>query len=192
MGSGENIIKSWISANQFLTTPRNGPSSIHSSAWNGNIETLKLAIVTGDEINLMDGGGWTPLHLAVWNMHHMTVLILLKEFAADANTPNNNGWTATHLAAWNDDLLSLKWLLNAGADLTKCDIDGRSPIHWAAENESLLVMDVLLNAGCDPHKPDKHGRSALDLAEKTWGRAKFGILKFVTQRLKRARKRSRD
>ena len=79
--------------------------------------------MTGEEVAQRDGDGWTPLHLAVWNMHYMTTIVLLESLAAEVNTANNNGWTAAHLAAWNDDLASLKLLIKAGADLNMCDMD---------------------------------------------------------------------
>ena len=79
--------------------------SLHKAAEKGDIETVKLLIQKGAEINLKNKDGWvyfkiiknyiniikqTPLHIAVYN-GHIEIVKLLIEKGCDINLKDNEG-----------------------------------------------------------------------------------------------------
>ena len=53
----------------------------------------------------------------------------------------------------------MKLLIDAGADVDKCNVDyGTPPLHLAAENGNAMITMLLIKAGAEVNLADPHGR----------------------------------
>lgn len=136
-------IKAWLSANASFVGGKEEMLTLHSAAWKGDLQSLKKYVDLRLPNPVLDTQEYTALHLAVWNMHHEAVKLLLdspiqiraSEVPApmvDSRAPK--GETPLHLAVWNHDIEMVKILLQAGAKTFVSDVEGRSVMHWAAAN----------------------------------------------------------
>ncbi len=69
-------------------------------------------------------------------------------------------------AALRGDDDAVKILLQAGADITLQDSEGRTALHAALQSPSLRCVELLLMAGSSVHTRDKYGDTAIQIA--TW------------------------
>jgi ankyrin repeat protein len=79
---------------------------------------------------------------------------------------SDDGFTALHLASFFGHPLSVRRLLDAGADpsaVSRNDM-GVQPLHSAAAANSVEVCALLLHAGADPNATQKSGHTAMDEA----------------------------
>ncbi len=86
-------------------------------------------------------------------------------------------WSLLHTAVCSDQVDTLGWLVELGADPSARDIRGRTPLHCAVdaaykrvhewgENLDLGVVRELLLLGADPHAHDNRGNTPRDLVRK--------------------------
>ena len=77
----------------------------------GNLEGLRAALASGQDINSYDGAGWTGLMRALWQGHNSVVELLLSQPSLDVNASNNYGITALHWASASNNVTGLRLLL---------------------------------------------------------------------------------
>lgn len=160
----------------------------------GDVETSKLLIDAGADVNQTTEYGWTPLLTAANNRNYKLGVYLL-ERGANPNLANKGGWMPLYLATDNrnieggdypvpkadmDQLEFIKSLLNYGADpnmrvkdntLTRTIFTmqwffeaGATPFVRAAQSSDTALMKLLLDYGADPKTITDLGDSALTLA----------------------------
>jgi ankyrin repeat protein len=76
-----------------------GSTLLHEAASKGAVESAKLLLARGIDVNTKDRLNSTPLHEACWHGQVAMVEFLLKS-KADANARNKNGWTPMFAAAY--------------------------------------------------------------------------------------------
>jgi ankyrin repeat protein len=159
-----------------------------------SIETVKVMLAAGADINQTTGYGWTPLLTASQNRFYQLGSYLMDQ-GADVNIANNGGWTPLYLAVDNrnieggdypvrkgdmDHLAFIKKLLDKGADVNarmKDSTEGRTVFtnQWLDENgataflrasqsSDLEVMHLLLAHGADPKIATEGDVTALQVA----------------------------
>jgi ankyrin repeat protein len=159
-----------------------------------SLETVKVMLAAGADINLTTGYGWSPLLVASQNRFYQLGSYLLDQ-GADVNLPNNGGWTPLYLAVDNrnieggdypvrkgdmDHLAFIKKVLDKGADVNarmKDSTEGRTVFtnQWLDENgataflrasqsSDLEVMRLLLAHGADPKIATEGDVTALQVA----------------------------
>jgi ankyrin repeat protein len=164
------------------------------AAREGDLESTKLLIAAGADVNQTTEYGWTPL-LTATNNRHYKLAAWLVENGANVNLPNKGGWTPLYLATDNrnieggdfpvpkpdmDHLEFIKLLLNHGADpnlrskedtLTRTIFTmqwffeaGATPFVRAAQSGDIELMKLLLMHGADPKIPTDFGDTALSTA----------------------------
>jgi ankyrin repeat protein len=164
------------------------------AAREGDLESTKLLIAAGADVNQTTEYGWTPL-LTATNNRHYKLAAWLVENGANVNLPNNGGWTPLYLATDNrnieggdfpvpkpdmDHLEFLTLLLNHGANpnlrskddtLTRTIFTmqwffeaGATPFVRAAQSGDIELMKLLLMHGADPKIPTDFGDTALSTA----------------------------
>ena len=105
-----------------------------------------LLLRRGVDVNVHDGYGCTPLILATADGHDEIIKLLLKEKELDINaTEEGTHWTALHSAVWNERSLSLRLLLDAGADVRIVDVSGRTALVVATgegHEEGVKLLEV--------------------------------------------------
>ncbi|TKX19070.1 ankyrin repeat-containing protein 29 [Elsinoe australis] len=105
---------------------------------------LTRHLVPRVDINAMERGQKTPLHLAVIHGRDDIVELLL-EHGADIHANSTGGWTALHNACAHGSNSIVKMLIQSGADINARLFNGRTPLHAAAEAGHVEVVKTLLS-----------------------------------------------
>lgn len=121
-------------------------SELVRSAQSGDLETLKIAIGTKVDLNILDDSGRAPLHLAVAEKQAGAVALLL-DANAMVNLADIEGNTPLHHATGNNNSEVLLLLLEAGADTNILNNYGDAPLHKAARIDNASAISSLLTAG---------------------------------------------
>jgi ankyrin repeat protein len=171
-----------------------GVPSLVFSARQGDIESAKLMLEHGADVNQTTEGGWTPLLAAVQNRYYALATFLL-EHGADPKIQNKGGWSPLYIATDNrnieggdyptrkpdlDHLEIIKLLIERGADVnarmhssteTRTVFthqwlyeDGATPFLRAAQSSDLVLMKMLLEHGADPKLVTDDGTTPLMVA----------------------------
>jgi ankyrin repeat protein len=172
-----------------ITLPqyRNGGyTALTFSARSGDIETAKVLLASGTNINEPTGSGTTPLVVAAHSGFGKFGEYLL-DHGADPNLAKG-GYTALHAAILRSDLALVKALLAHGAD-PNARIEQATPVgrssddhaitlqligataFWqAASYNDLEIMRVLVAGGADPRLTGPDNKTALVVAMERRGR----------------------
>ena len=148
----------------------------------GSIETVRVLVAAGANVNKASVDGSSPLLVAVQNGHYEIARFLL-DHGADPNQANTKGWTPLYLAVSNRDALTtavpppssdgafdlITVLLDRGADPNRrirahtevhsannslwLKEDGATPLLRAALCGDLTIVQLLLAHGADPSIP---------------------------------------
>jgi len=171
-----------------------GLSALIFAAREGDLESAKLLLGAGADINQTTEYGWTALLTATNNRHYVLGKYLM-ERGADVNKANKGAWTPLYLATDNrnieggdypvpkpdmDNLRYIELLLEHGADpnarakdntLTRTIFtmqwffeDGCTPFVRASQSSDVELMQLLLDWGADPFIPTAYGDTALTAA----------------------------
>ena len=164
------------------------------AAREGDVESTKLLLAAGADVNQATEYGWTPLLTATNNRHYELGEFLI-EHGANVNQANKGNWTPLYLATDNrnieggdfpvpkpdiDHLDFIKFLLDHSADpnirvkdntLTRTIFTmqwfleaGATPFIRAAQSGDLELLKLLLAHGADPMITTDHGDTALTAA----------------------------
>jgi len=164
------------------------------AAREGDLESTKLLLDAGADVNQTSEYGWTPLLTATNNRHYLLGKYLI-ERGADVNKANKGNWTPLYIATDNrnieggdypvpkpdmDHLSYIELLLEHGADpnarakdntLTRTIFtmqwfyeDGCTPFVRAAQSSDTALMQLLLDWGADPFIKTQFGDTALTAA----------------------------
>jgi ankyrin repeat protein len=171
-----------------------GLTALVFAAREGDLESAKLLVEAGADVNQTTEYGWTPLLTATNNRHYKLAEYLI-EHGADVNRANKGKWTPLYLATDNrnieggdfpvpkpdlDHLEYIKFLLDHGANpnaqakdntLTRTIFtmqwfteDGATPLVRAAQSSDLELLKLLLAYHADPLMKTNHGDTALTAA----------------------------
>jgi len=161
------------------------------AAREGSIESAKVLLDGGANVNQTSEYGWTPLLTATNNRNYKLAKYLI-ERGANVNIANKGGWTPLYLATDNrdieggdypvpkpdvDHLEFITFLLDHDADpnarakdntLTRTIFtmqwfyeNGATPFVRAAQSSDVALMQLLLDYGADPFIATENGDTAL-------------------------------
>ncbi|MDH5680370.1 MAG: ankyrin repeat domain-containing protein [Spirochaetota bacterium] len=144
-----------------LTT--DGRSVLHIAAFHGNVESMKLLIDNGADINAVDGKirssgiisdgkhvrtinepGDTALEVAIGQGHSEAVKFLLRKGALINPERKKYGWTALHQAADGSRNDIVKLLISRGANVNAQWDEGKTPLNMASNQG---IKDLLIKHG---------------------------------------------
>src|SRR5205823_9604878 len=80
-----------------------GLSPLAFAAREGDIESAKMLLDAGANVNQVTNYGWTPLLIAANNRHYKLAAYLV-ERGADVNLANKGAWTPLYLATDNRNI----------------------------------------------------------------------------------------
>ena len=178
----------------LVGTGSGGLTALVLAAREGDLESAKLLLAAGADVNQVTEYRWTPLLTATNNRHYKLATYLI-EHGADVNIANKGGWTPLYLATDNrnieggdypvpkpdmDHLEYIKILLDRGASPNARVRDntlsrtiftmqwffesGATAFVRAAQSGDTELMKVLLAHGADPKIPTDYGDTALTAA----------------------------
>jgi uncharacterized protein len=164
------------------------------AAREGDLETAKVLVDGGADVNQITEYGWTPLLVATNNRNYKLGAFLLEK-GADPNIANKGGWTPLYLATDNrnieggdypvpkpdmDHLQYISLLLDKGADpniqVTENTLSrtiftmqwffepGATAFVRASQSSDTALMKLLLAHGADPKITTDFGDTALTVA----------------------------
>jgi ankyrin repeat protein len=160
----------------------------------GSIDTARVLLDAGADVNQVTRYGWSPLLAATQNRNYQLGVFLI-ERGADVNRANKGGWTPLYLATDNrnleggdyptrtadmNDLEFIKLLLDSGAEpnarVTEStetrtvftnqwlDEEGATAFLRASQSGDVELMRLLLERGADPKINTKLGVTPLAAA----------------------------
>jgi ankyrin repeat protein len=159
------------------TVPRGGSTAILFAARSGDVESTRLLIAAGADVNDVQPDGASALVVAAHSGHGRVAALLLEK-GANANA-EAVGYTALHAAVLRSDLDLVKSLLTHHADpnaqITKGTpvrrnsqdfelpktLIGATPYLLAAKFLEVDIMHALAAAGADTRRPMKDGATPL-------------------------------
>ena len=155
-------------------------SALSYAARSNDIESAKVLLAAGADVNGVTGYGWSPLLIATQNRNYKLGAYLL-ENGADPNLANKGGWVPLYLATDNrniengdypvrkpdmDHLDFIKLLLDKGANVNArvkdstetrtvftnqwLSEDGATAFLRASQSGDLVLLKLLLARGADP------------------------------------------
>jgi ankyrin repeat protein len=118
---------------------RNGDSALMIAAYKGNYDVVKTLLDKGAEPNQT---GWAALHYAAAVGNNQIVQLLLDHSAyIDAESPNQT--TPIMMAARGGHILTVKLLLDEGADLTLKNGAGMTALDFARAGDFKDIVEGL-------------------------------------------------
>jgi ankyrin repeat protein len=145
-----------------------------------DLDSVKVLLAAGADVNQVTGYGWSPLLVATQNRYYKLATYLL-EHGADVNLANKGAWTPLYLATDNrnieggdypvrkgdmDHLDFIKLLLDKGANVNArmkdstetrtvftnqwLDEGGATAFLRASQSGDIVLMKLLLTHGADP------------------------------------------
>jgi ankyrin repeat protein len=164
------------------------------AARSNDVESVKVLLAAGVDVNQVTGYGWSPLLVATQNRYYKLGAYLLDR-GANPNLPNDGGWVPLYLATDNrniengdypvrkgdmDHLEFIKLLLDKGANVNArvkdstetrtvftnqwLDESGATAFLRASQSGDVTLMKLLLARGADPQIATVLGVTALHVA----------------------------
>jgi ankyrin repeat protein len=137
---------------------------LQGAAAYGHMDTVRLLILQGAEVNHKDSAGSTPLHMAAFHGHTKIANVLLSR-GADINARDRAGETPIHRAANGGHTATVTLLVAKGASVDAKNNAGLTPLHEAAINGHTPMVKLLMQKGADKDAKDNSGRTALQYAQ---------------------------
>jgi ankyrin repeat protein len=194
----DNVDEAAVAAGLFRRIPApndgGGLTPIIYAARANDVESVKVLLAAGADINQTSAYGWSPLLVATQNRYYKLGAYLL-EHGADPNLANKGGWVPLYLATDNrniesgdypvrkgdmDHLEFIKLLLDKGANVNArvkdstetrtvftnqwLDENGATAFFRASQSGDVELMKLLLSRGADPKIATTLGVTALHVA----------------------------
>jgi ankyrin repeat protein len=157
-----------------------GLTALVYAALSDDLDSVKVLLAAGADVNQVTDYGWSPLLVATQNRFYKLGAFLL-DHGADVNLANKGGWTPLYLATDNrniesgdypvrkgdmDHLEFIKLLLDKGANVNArmkdttetrtvftnqwLDENGATAFLRASQSGDIVLMKLLLAHGADP------------------------------------------
>lgn len=123
-----------------------GVSSLGTAAAYGDVALAKSLLEDGDDVDVKNEDGMTPLAIAAFWGHDAIVKLLVKR-GANINIANDGtGWTPLHCATFQGHGKSTMILLRHNAEMSVHDKQGRTSIDFASADDA--IWGHFASAGC--------------------------------------------
>ena len=130
-----------------------GCMSIHTAACYGNLASVERHLQKGEDVNVRDNYGRTPLIWAV-DSGDLDLVNFLVAKGADVNAKDKSDKTPLMRAAFKGDLEMVKGLVDKDADVNAKDKWGATPLMEAAVRGNLEMVKGLVDKGADVNARD--------------------------------------
>lgn len=124
----------------------NGKTALIIASQFGHIDTIRILLSKGANINKQDNDGLSPLQHACQNGYTDIVKLFLSINDIDVNLKHKFDMTAIHWAAQKGFDEIVQMLINTGKiNINDRDDENWTPLHWAVQNGHDDVLNTLLN-----------------------------------------------
>ncbi len=157
-----SVVKKHLSREELNTPDASGRTPLMQAAAFGNVETLRVLLDAGAEVNARNRTDATALLWAAGDPEKARLLI---DRGADVTLQSKQGRTPLMVAASrpaNSPVVAL--MLAKGADPRAQDRLGTTVLSLACRFGDLESVKLLLRAGAEPNVPDSLGRTSLSSA----------------------------
>ncbi|KAJ7344577.1 hypothetical protein JRQ81_000527 [Phrynocephalus forsythii] len=150
---------------------------LHWAIRQGHLSMVILLLKFGADPALIDGEGYSSLHLAVL-FQHMPVIAYLISKGQSIDTTDRNGQTPLMLSAHKViGMEPTRFLLKFNPSLKAVDnVEKNTALHWAILAGNVNAVDLLLEAGSSLDIKNVKGERPLDLAHQTKNRVLIHLL----------------
>jgi ankyrin repeat protein len=151
----------------LLTTASSGYDIKHENANARSI--IQLLIIARADRHAVDNDGNNALHLAIKKDRPGRIKGLI-DLEIDVNAKNKKGETPLHIAISSSNFISVKALLNGGADHLLVDKNKKNYLHFFAStpksnnNENNRIVNFLIKKGVDIKAVDIEGKTVTQIA----------------------------
>ena len=160
--------------------PHTLQTPLHDAAIRGSLEEIKSLIENGEDVNVVDEFGFTPLHLVINHMpwsKGKSIGKFLIETGADVNTTGQDGVSPLQMALKhgvisqlmasldNDNLEVIQMLIDAGANVNHKDECDNTPLHVACKQGYMQAFELLVKHGADLQAKTKSQETLLHLTQ---------------------------
>lgn len=149
-----------------------GRTALHLAAAEGQLAAASLLLGKGARVGVVDRWGETPIVDAVRHRQRPLVALLVSR---GARVSGNHSPKLCALAAAGD-IEGLGLWIEAGADPSGADYDGRTPLHLAAAEGRGDALQLLLACGADPRRVDRFGSTPIEEARRGGHQAALSLL----------------
>ncbi|XP_019387633.1 PREDICTED: ankyrin repeat domain-containing protein 55 [Crocodylus porosus] len=141
------------------------------------VDTVKLLLKMGANINTQDACGRTSLSLATY-LGWLECCVSLLRNGAKQNIPDKNGRLPLHAATADLDVRLLTVLLQQSnlSEINHQDNEGMTALHWAAFHNRPQHVQILLQKGADLTLVDKDFKTALHWAVQSGNKVLCSII----------------
>ncbi|XP_009459670.1 PREDICTED: palmitoyltransferase ZDHHC13 [Nipponia nippon] len=144
---------------------------LHWAIRQGHLPMVMLLLKCGADPSLIDGEGFSSIHLAVLFQHIPIVAYLISK-GQNIDTTDFNGQTPLMLAAQKAiGPEPTRFLLKFNPSLNAVDnVQKNTALHWAITSGNTSAVDLLLEAGASLDIKNVKGETPLDLAYQSLNR----------------------
>ncbi|XP_039581032.1 palmitoyltransferase ZDHHC13 isoform X2 [Passer montanus] len=138
---------------------------LHWTIRQGHLPMVMLLLKCGADPSLIDGEGFSSIHLAVL-FQHMPIIAYLIAKGQNIDTTDFNGQTPLMLTAQKAiGPEPMKFLLKFNPSLNAVDnVQKNTALHWAIASGNTSAVDLLLEAGASLDIKNIKGERPLDIA----------------------------
>ena len=170
----------------FFNCAKLSSINIFKACEQGDLESVKIYVSLGKNVNVANSKGFTPLHIASFHFHHEIVHFLLKN-GANVNAISKCGKTALHSACQNvlspkmledknicyygvhsspfNKIETIEWLLISGVYVNKHDNNGVTALHMLCACNDFCdlrkAFHLFVKYGADLNTRDNRGATPL-------------------------------
>ncbi|XP_052667033.1 palmitoyltransferase ZDHHC13 [Harpia harpyja] len=144
---------------------------LHWAIRQGHLPMVMLLLKCGADPSLIDGEGFSSIHLAVL-FQHMPIIAYLISKGQNVDTTDFNGQTPLMLSAQKAiGPEPTRFLLKFNPSLSAVDnVQKNTALHWAITSGNTSAVDLLLEAGASLDVKNAKGETPLDLAYQSLNR----------------------
>jgi len=133
-----------------------GCTSLHLAAFRGCKVAVKMLLISGAIVNILNKDNLTPLILAVREWHCEVIEELLNS-KTESKAKTSQEITLSQLASKTVYKDAVKMRLINGADVTITNNKNWTALHWAASKAHCEVIEELLKYNVDINAMDSNG-----------------------------------